>query len=460
MWLSKVRGYVLPGAAEDDAGFRERILNLSRQGLFLIAAVEILVPLFLLLAQFVMAPDSAAWRLRMLQAGCVMAIGFATLIVARCKPRRPRLVGWISGFLTGAVLISFSLLLAAAGEVGDYYIPGQITTVLLVAVGALPLLPLHTFTLGLSLEAYYRAAGLAAVHSNMLDPVDPSGMQSAFILMIALLSAALTALLYAERRSSFAAHQEALRASETLCKAQSRALVSENAASLARLSAALSHELNSPIGALRSAVDTLLSLTVRQATAPPEEQHRLVQLQLDLRRSVEDSAKRLQQIVARLQRFTNLDKSEVQPADVNDLVGDVVALLEPKLNGVKVELDLHPVPSLLCRPQQLSAVLSSVLQNAAEAMAEGGCCIRISTHAGNGLVEIEICDNGRGLPPEEISTIFDPGFRVSGGRVSTGNWSLFSSRQIVREHGGDIHIRSLAGKGTTVNISLPCTRQA
>ena len=58
-----------------------------------------------------------------------------------------------------------------------------------------------------------------------------------------------------------------------------------------------------------------------------------------------------------MQRFSNLDAAEVQAANVNDLINDVAALLEPKYKGkVEVKIDLHPVPPLVCRPQQISAV--------------------------------------------------------------------------------------------------------
>ena len=112
-------------------------------------------------------------------------------------------------------------------------------------------------------------------------------------------------------------------------------------------------------------------------------------------------------------------------------------------------------PALTCRPQQLSAVFTSLLHNAIEAIQNGNGRIQISTHEVDSHVEVRIRDNGRGLRSDELATIFDPGFKVAGGRVSTGNWSLFSSRQIVREHGGDIHIESREGQGTTVSIRLP-----
>ena len=59
------------------------------------------------------------------------------------------------------------------------------------------------------------------------------------------------------------------------------------------------------------------------------------------------------------------------------------------------------------------------------------------------------------MSDEEIENIFDPGFKKSGSRMAAGNWSLFNSRQIVFEHGGEIRIESELGKGTTVCVSLP-----
>jgi signal transduction histidine kinase len=63
--------------------------------------------------------------------------------------------------------------------------------------------------------------------------------------------------------------------------------------------------------------------------------------------------------------------------------------------------------------------------------------------------------NERGMSADQIENIFDPGFKIPGSRIASGNWSLFNSRQIVFEHGGDIRIASSEGKGTTVWVTLP-----
>jgi signal transduction histidine kinase len=242
--------------------------------------------------------------------------------------------------------------------------------------------------------------------------------------------------------------------------AESRNLLSENAASVGRLAAAVSHELNSPIGALVSGVDTLLLLAARQPHSSPSEQQRLLVLQNELRRSIKQSTDRLKEIVARMQRFSNLDKAEVQAVDINNLINDVAALLEPRYKGViEVDIRLEPVPPLVCRPQQISAVLSNLMGNAIDAT-NGNGRVTVSSRAKDATVEVAFEDNGRGLSKAELAAIFDPGFKVAQGRVSTGNWSMFSSRQIVHEHGGDIHIESERGKGTCVRVVLPVQQEA
>jgi signal transduction histidine kinase len=199
----------------------------------------------------------------------------------------------------------------------------------------------------------------------------------------------------------------------------------------------------------------MVVLAAKQATAPPEAQPRLVAMQSELRHAVNNCMERLKSVIARLQRFIDLHHTERQEANLNDMLGDVALLLKPSLqNNVQLEFDLQPLPPLCCRPQQISSVLSSLLSNAINALDADGR-ITVSTRKMKSLVRVRIEDNGRGMDDVELETIFDPGFKVTAGRVSTGNWSLFSSRQIVFEHGGEIQISSMPGKGTTVDVLLP-----
>ena len=458
MVLDRLSRYLLPGAAESDPSFHQQIQRLSHRGLMVVGGVEIMVASFMLMARYLVAPDPGTMRIRTLQGLLSIALGVFTIGLSRIPAIRrfSRAIAYTSGILITAILIWFALLLTRFDPTADDFIPGQITLVMLVGVAAIPLRPTDTLIFGVLTEALYVVLSLVAQrHFGVFTVVDP--IYVLFIFMLTLLATGLTAVVYDQRRSSHEAHQTTLRASEDLRQAEARNLLSQNAASVGRLAAALSHELNSPVGALVSAVDTLLLLAGRQATTSPGEHQRLVVLQAELRRSIRDSTERLRQIVARMQRFTNLDQAEVQSADINMLLEDVVALLESRAKAnTKIELSLQPVPPLVCRPQQLSAVFSSLLGNALDAL-NGDGRVLIRTQKVDAAVEVAIEDNGRGVPPGELATIFDPAFRVSGGRVASANWSMFSSRQIVREHGGDINIESAPGRGTTVRVTLPFT---
>jgi signal transduction histidine kinase len=249
--------------------------------------------------------------------------------------------------------------------------------------------------------------------------------------------------------------QSELQAAEVLRRAEAKVLLSEYGASIGRFAAALSHELNSPIGALKSALQAFNTLAGKKAVLPPERRNELEALEATLRSNAIESVERLHQIVLRMQRFSNLDRHEILPVDLNSLLQDVVNILKAGVKGdVHLELDFQPLPSVSLRPQHMSAVFSNLLHSAIEGLSSGDR-VRLATRQSYSQVEVTVEDNGKGLSAEELANIFDPAFKVKDGRVSTGNWGLFSSRQIVREHGGDIEIQSTPGKGTTVRVILP-----
>jgi two-component system NtrC family sensor kinase len=239
---------------------------------------------------------------------------------------------------------------------------------------------------------------------------------------------------------------------EDLCATQARLLLSETTASQGRLAAILSHELNSPIGTLRSAVESLLSLYKKKRDS---DETRLAGIFEGLAHTALESCQRLKELVARMQRFTNLDRAEEQRVDLNDLLRDTIGLVQSELNqGAEVVLDLQPLPALRCRPQQLSAVFLNLLRNAAAHLGEKGK-ISVTSLQFNSEITIQVRDNGRGIAADRLPSLFEPTFAVKGGRIGSSNWGLFSSRGIILEHDGQIKIDSIEGEGTTVTVTFP-----
>jgi len=416
------RDWLLPGAAEKDDAFRQEICSASYRGARTVAAVEAAAGVGALAA----LPREAAFGLLILAA--------ATFGVTRLHAAYPysRLAAGLSA--AAAAVISMRTMLAASAA--DYAL-GAATVVFLVTVIAVPLQPWHCLLMGVIVAA----AGWPA---HVL-----------FTAMLAVAAALMGATVYAQHRVQFGSFVKALHFSGEMREYQSRAMSAESSATMVRLTAALAHELSSPIGALTSGIDTLVAVCARQAQSPPEAQQKLLGLQADLRGSLKDSLDRLRKIVNRIQRLTNLDEAATQQANLNELVSEAVGLMKPQSPaGTRFQLDLHPLPDLVCKPQRLMAVLCTLLTNSMQALMGEGC-ITVSTERRGSMLEVKIEDNGRGIPAGQLPHIFDPAFEVSGGRVSTGNWSLFMSRQYIKEHGGAIRIQSMEGKGTTVCVTLP-----
>ncbi len=463
MDLRRIRGYLMAGSECPDGVFAGEMRRLNLLGMRIIGGTEIALGVFAFFAQLITDRLMPAQRVaglalyfgRAWQAALVVIVGLLTLAATRTRAGRdhPAFLLCFSCWFSSAALIASSLLLTPHAP--DEYIAAHITTIMLVAITVAPLRPRDILSLGFSIWIFYAATFLAGWYWTAIDLAAWDISHLLFLVPLTLLATGLAAVLYTQRSANYRAHQESLRMAEFLAAAPVRALLSENAISVGRLAAALTHELNTPLGALKSSVDTMVVVAARQANTPPEGQQRLVQMQADLGRSVNACMERLKSVIARLQRFIDLHHTERRPADLNDLLGDVALELRPSINEhVALEFDFRPVPLITCRPQQLTSVFLSLLSNAINAV-NGEGRILVSTEKMDSLVCVKIQDNGRGMEECELETIFDPGFKVTAGRVSTGNWSLFSSRQIVFEHGGEIQISSVPGKGTTVDVLLP-----
>jgi signal transduction histidine kinase len=411
---------------EREPGFRQEVLPSIRAGLQAIAAVQFALGAFLLYSLWPHAGLSVL----------LMPLGLATVALTRVG-RATDYGAWVALATVWAAVAVLS-----GGPEHDYIAVGQ-TMLVLTAAGVMPLQPIRALSLGLG------------AHAICVAWIPAAADRHAYFAILTVLSTVIAAARAVERRTRFLSHVQAMKENEILSTAQLRAQLSENAVSVARLAAALTHEVNSPLGALRSSVDTLLSVTTRCTSAGPEERERLLSVQQDLQQSVQDSASRLQSVIVRLRRFSEVEQSDLQQAQLNELISDAALRLEEDVRGRGVvDFQFQDVPQVICRPPQLTTVFSNLLSNALNAL-NGNGRVLVTTDYRNNQVEVAIRDNGRGMSGEELDHIFDPGFRVQGSRVSTGNWSLFSTRQIIYEHGGDISIDSAPGVGTTVRILLP-----
>lgn len=423
-------------AAEHSAEFLTEVRRLARRGLLIAGAVQIGMPIAGRLVWAALPGKTPLFPMWVFWS--FLALGGLTVLTARLDRagRFSRMAFLLTGMATLTLLVSGDLRLHSSPQELAMRFLMDLTTVTFVGVAATPLLPWQVLLLG--------GTGVLSLLVLSGGQVDLSFTLAGSTTHL-LLAAVLAGVSYRRLWKAFLRQQETL-------QAQSRLLLTEYSATLSKVAAALSHEMNTPLGALSSVAATMPALLERYAAASPSRQTELLATGRELCRTAADSAARLADMVARLRRLSNLDRAEVQPVDLNALLRDVAALVEAARPGVPpVDLRLVPLPPVSGRPQELSAVFTALLHNALEATPAPERVV-VSTGSRNAHVEVSIHDRGP-LTPEEAQAVFNPHFMVAANRVRA-NWSLLTCRQIVLAHGGDIQLEGSTG-GKTVCVRLP-----
>lgn len=239
----------------------------------------------------------------------------------------------------------------------------------------------------------------------------------------------------------------ALRKVEQL-KVERRMLEIEKFAATGRLAATIAHEVNNPMEAIKNAIYLL-------AGSVPENAMPVYNI---LKSETERVARIVRQMLG-LYRNTE----QVKPVNVNTIIEDTLLLLNRQLQRSNVEVisDLRPLPDAVIAADQIRQVLSNLVINAKDAMANGGRLRIRSRHIPgkddlHGCVRILIADTGTGIPRELVRSIFEP-FVTTKGEKGTG-LGLWIVKGIIQNHGGKLIVRSSPGKGTAFKIDLPVVK--
>ena len=255
------------------------------------------------------------------------------------------------------------------------------------------------------------------------------------------------------------------KANADLRQTQAQLVQSEKMAALGTLVAGIAHEINTPVGAISSMHDTLekalQKLRARFADVV-EQDSKAARLfdALDNASSVIDSGStRVREIVRRLRSFARLDEAVLAETDLHEGIEDTLVLVHHELKGrIQVHKRYGSIPRVTCYPSQLNQVFLNLLINASQAISgTGDITIETALHAKQ--VHISVHDTGSGIPKQNLSRIFDPGFTTKGVGVGTG-LGLSICYQIIKAHRGEIEVDSEVGRGTTFTVIIPTNLRA
>ncbi|HLL23833.1 MAG TPA: ATP-binding protein, partial [Kofleriaceae bacterium] len=243
---------------------------------------------------------------------------------------------------------------------------------------------------------------------------------------------------------------------DKLTRAQEQLVRSEKLASIGQLVAGIAHEINNPVNAIVNTVGPLEEAIGEIDNADPNARSEAAKDVRDMVRVVQRGAQRTKAIVTALHNYSRTDDESVVDFDVDRSIEDSLELLRHLLkHDVTVEKKYGGVGRVRGHAGQINQVFMNLLTNAAQALSQAtSATITIETKGDDSTVEVQIRDNGPGIPPEVLPRIFDPFFTTKDVGEGTG-LGLSIVHELVQRHGGEISVDTALGQGTTFTVKLP-----
>lgn len=221
---------------------------------------------------------------------------------------------------------------------------------------------------------------------------------------------------------------------------------------LGNLAARLAHEIKNPM----TAIGTFMQIL-------PQKYDDL-EFRRDFHKIALEETVRINNLITELLNLVNPKESHFEYSDIHDLINKMILLISPQSNAKQVEVirQFDPAIHLVWMdPEKMKQVILNMLANAVEFTPERGKIELVTKNCTDkgrlDFVQIEIKDNGPGIPQDMIDKIFDPYFTTkhkSSMHNGTG-LGLFIAHQNMQDHAGTIDVKSKVNEGTTFTLTLP-----
>jgi signal transduction histidine kinase len=214
------------------------------------------------------------------------------------------------------------------------------------------------------------------------------------------------------------------------------------------------HDLRNPLGVVLGFTKYLM----RDATTPFTEQQR------NFLSTIQSSAEFMLRLVNDLLDVAKIEAGELrlhlQPTNLCSIVETNIKLNRILAKEKRIEIAFHCAPTtppIMADPHRIEQVLNNLMMNAIK-FSYPNTRIDVKVGVTGGNITLAVCDQGQGIPPEELNTLFLPfgvtSVRGTSGEKSTG-LGLMIAKKVVDAHGGHISVESIPGKGSTFLVTFP-----
>lgn len=222
----------------------------------------------------------------------------------------------------------------------------------------------------------------------------------------------------------------------------------EKLSSLFMLSAGVAHELGNPLNSINIHLQLIKRLLAKTQKSPDS---------LKIGDSVDacvNEVNRLDGIIQNFLKAIRPIQPELNELNLLELLDEVLFLQQHEMEnlGIRVEVELHSsLPTVLIDRNQIKQVFFNIIKNAVQAMGKGGL-LKIQTEPDDEFLNMHFEDNGIGIEEKHLSKIFDPYYSTKEDGSGLG---MMIVQRIMRNHGGQIAIKSIHGSGTRITLKFP-----
>ncbi len=213
----------------------------------------------------------------------------------------------------------------------------------------------------------------------------------------------------------------------------------------------VSHELRSPLAAIRAMTETLQDGALNDADTAQDFLTRIL-----------NDTQRMTTMVNELLELSRLESGQapihLAPVSLESVVAEIESRFDvsPDHERLKLETNVPDgIPLVMGEADKLNQVLANLVENAVKVTGDGGL-ISISANATDRWVEVKVSDNGIGIAREHLPHVFERFYKVDRSRRDGGTGlGLAIAKHLVQAHGGDIKVESVEGEGSAFSFTLP-----